>query len=118
MVGEVWIRMMDFIPYLSSPASSNPLGVSLHIRTARRSYPGADKGGQVLPISHQPALVSKVVIRRHKNGTSRTSRMCSVPLVQESWSRSPRPRDFRCAASHRFEIMVMIASCPATSTVQ
>jgi hypothetical protein len=91
MAGEVWIRMLGFIPYLSSPASSNTLGVALHIRTTRRSYPGADRGGQVSPISHQPALVSKVVIRRHKNGTSRTSRMCGVSLVQESWSRSPRP---------------------------
>jgi hypothetical protein len=32
-----------------------------------------------------------VVVRWHKNGTSRTSRMRDVPSVRESWSRPPRP---------------------------
>jgi hypothetical protein len=47
----VWIHTLGSIPYLSSLASDNPSGAALHARTARLSYPGADKGGRVPPIS-------------------------------------------------------------------
>jgi hypothetical protein len=52
-VGEVWIRMLGSIPYLSSPTSGSPLDVVLHARTARRSYLGADNGTQVPCISQR-----------------------------------------------------------------
>jgi hypothetical protein len=51
VVGEGWIHMLGSIPYLSSPASGSPLGVMLHACTARRPYPGADKGTHVPRIS-------------------------------------------------------------------
>jgi hypothetical protein len=45
--------MLGSIPYLSSHASDNPLGVVLHAHTAHRSYPGVDKGAKAPPISHR-----------------------------------------------------------------
>jgi hypothetical protein len=53
VVGEGWVRMLGSIPYLSSPASGNPFCATLCARTARRPYPGADKGTQVLRISQR-----------------------------------------------------------------
>jgi hypothetical protein len=34
---EVWIHMLDYILYLSSPTSNIPLGAALRARTACRS---------------------------------------------------------------------------------
>jgi hypothetical protein len=39
--------------HVPSPASGGPFGAVLHAHTARRSYPGADKGAQVPPISQR-----------------------------------------------------------------
>jgi hypothetical protein len=60
VVGEVWIRMLGSIPYLSSPASGSPLGAALHARTTHKSYSGAHKGGR--GPTHESALDSKVVV--------------------------------------------------------
>jgi hypothetical protein len=52
---EVWIRMTDSTPYLSSLASGSPSGAALGAHTAHPIYPGADKGAQVPSFSqHRP----------------------------------------------------------------
>jgi hypothetical protein len=98
MAGEVWIRMLGFIPYLSSPASSNTLGVALHIRTARRSYPGADRGGPGL--AHQPSASAG-----QQSGDTTTQKW-NVPHIPYVW---------RFVGSG---IVVTIASTPMTSAAR
>jgi hypothetical protein len=49
----VWIRTLGSIPYLSSPAGGSPSGVVLRAHTMHSSYPGADKGTQVLLINRR-----------------------------------------------------------------
>jgi hypothetical protein len=61
---EVWIRMPDSTLCLSSPVSNNPSGVALGAHTTR---------------------VGEVVTQRRRNEMSRTSCMCGVLSVQESW---------------------------------
>jgi hypothetical protein len=97
---EVWIRMLGSIPYLSSPASGSPSGATLYAHTARSSYPGADKGAQVLPIS------------RHWTAEwwcSGTETECpSHPICAAPRRFGNRghdclgPCNFCCMASHRF----------------
>jgi hypothetical protein len=49
----VWIRMLGYIPYLSSPARGSLLGAALRAHIACSSYPDADKGAQVPLISRR-----------------------------------------------------------------
>jgi hypothetical protein len=108
--------MMGSIPYLSSPASGSPLGVALHARTMRRSYPGTDKRAQVPPISQRWST-------KWWYGSIETERP-THPVCMASHRFENRghdhldPRDIRCVASHRHGIMVMIASGPVTFAAQ
>jgi hypothetical protein len=108
--------MLGSIPYLSSPTSGSPLGVALRARTAHMSYPGADKGAQVPPISQcwsakwwyggveMERLAHPVCAASHWFGNRGHDRL--------------NPCDFPCTASRGFGIVAMIASGPVTSTAQ
>jgi hypothetical protein len=116
VAGEVWIRMLASIPYLSSPTRGSPLGAALRARTARRPYPGTDKGSQVPHISQRWTQKwwyddAKMEHPAHPVGAA------------PHWFKNRDhdgldPRDFCRAASRRFGIMVMIASGPMTSIAQ
>jgi hypothetical protein len=47
----VWICMVDFIPYLSSPTRGSPSDVALRAHITCLTYPGSNKRAQVLPFS-------------------------------------------------------------------
>jgi hypothetical protein len=113
VAGEVWIRMLAFIPYLSSPARGSPLGATLRARTARRPYPGTDKGSQVLHISQ----------RWTQKWWYDNTKMEHPVGAASHWFKNRDhdglgPCDFCRAASWRFGIMVMIASGLVTSIAQ
>jgi hypothetical protein len=112
----IWTHMLGSIPYLSSPASDNPLGMALHAHATCSSYTGADKGAQVPPFSQHWSA---------KWWYSGTEVKCLAhPVCAVSHRLRNRghdrlgPHDFCCAASRWFRIMVMIASAPVTSTTQ
>jgi hypothetical protein len=87
VAGDVWIRMLGSIPYLSSPTSGSPLGSVLRARTLHRSYPVAEKGTQV------PRISQRWTQKWWYGDAERerlTSHRCGAPLVRESWSRPPR----------------------------
>jgi hypothetical protein len=116
VTGEVWIRMLGSISYLSSPASGDLMGAALHARTVCRSYPSADKGVQVPPINQ---------CWTQKWWYSGTEMECPThPICAASHRFGNRghdclkPRDFRCAVSRWIRIVVMIALGPATFAVQ
>jgi hypothetical protein len=116
VVGEGWIRMLGSIPYSCSLASSSPLGMTLHNHTARRPYPGADKRTQVPLISQRWTQKwwyggTEIEHPAHPVGAEpRQFRNCGRDRLD--------PRDFCCAVSRQFGIMVMIASGPTTSALQ
>jgi hypothetical protein len=110
VAGEGWIRMLGSIPYLSSPASGSPMGVALRARTARRPHPDANKGTQLPHISQlwtQKWRYCSAETEHPVSATPRRFKNCGHDRLD--------PRDFHCAASGRFGIMVMIASGPVTS---
>jgi hypothetical protein len=53
---EVWIRIADSTPCLSSPANGSPSGTVLGAHTARSIYPAAGKGAQVPPFSQHRSM--------------------------------------------------------------
>jgi hypothetical protein len=113
VAGEVWIRMLGSIPYLSSPASGSPLGTALRAHTARGSYPGADKGAQVPPISQRWSVkwwYGGIEMEHPARAASRRFKNRAHNCLD--------PRDLRYVASVDSGIVVMIASGPVTSVVQ
>jgi hypothetical protein len=91
----VWIRTNGSTPYLSSPVSGSPSGVTLRAHTACSAYPGADK------------WVQAPLISRHWMA----KRWCSGAELE-----SPRiPYAQRPISSG---IVVMITLGPAISAVQ
>jgi hypothetical protein len=84
VAGEGWIRMLSFIPYLSSPASGSPLGTVLRARTARR-VPAL--GATYLPCC---TTASKSQCTKHRKVAQ--ERMLAPPASSQplpGWARGP-----------------------------
>jgi hypothetical protein len=99
---EVWIRMVDSTPYLSSPTNGNPSGVALGAHTARSIYPGVDKGVQVPPFSQHWSAKwwpSGAEMKRHAHPVCAASRQ-----FRNRDHDCLGPRDFRCAVTAHREL--------------